>query len=172
MSDMRYTDADVRNDPRLLALAEDYAFNYQGDFSPVVNAKALLQADDQLPIGVARMVLNTMRCDARVANTMPSPTPAPPRRIEPKLPKLKIRYPFDLATHWKCKYYYSVHPRAQVVHLLNTERSRIRYWPMSQQYKVSTWAVCGAVIHVLEMSNEYPEGRRMCRTCLEFAPEE
>lgn len=60
----KYTDADVRRDPELLAAAVRYARDYHGDFQTMVDARGLVVATGTLPVAVARTVLNCARADA------------------------------------------------------------------------------------------------------------
>jgi hypothetical protein len=59
----RFTDADLRRDAQLRAVAEAYARNYVGDWEPMVEAREVAMRG-RLPIPIARMVCNTMRSDA------------------------------------------------------------------------------------------------------------
>jgi len=72
-TEYRYTDRDVRENPKLAQLAYDYLDNYGGDFEPVVKALAIFKDEARLPTNLIRVVLNCMRHDANVANDLPAP---------------------------------------------------------------------------------------------------
>jgi hypothetical protein len=169
--DVRYTDRDVNDDPRLRALAEDYALNYGGNFDPLVAAKQLIETGASLPTGVARMVLNVMRSDARVANVMPQPEPnimpRVPRKPRPQVviePEPPRRYPRNLKATFKKRYLYSVHERAFVAHLLEPE-ARMRFFPSTGQFQAQIRAICGASIRMVQMADTVPEGYKRCERC-------
>src|SRR5688500_12045607 len=64
--DRKYTDEDVRGNVELLHLAWQYAGAYHGDWDVMVAARYLAMErshTEDLPVAVARMVLNTMRAD-------------------------------------------------------------------------------------------------------------
>lgn len=60
----KINDRDIQLDQRLIDVATRWTRNYVGEFDPVLEAQELLgPPPEQLSPGVARMVLNTMRCD-------------------------------------------------------------------------------------------------------------
>lgn len=69
----RFTDGHVRANPDLYRLAIDYAINYRGDYEFLVKAHRYATERDDLPLGVARGVLNCMRNDLNVAADLPDP---------------------------------------------------------------------------------------------------
>lgn len=73
-NNFKYTDRQVREDPELMAFAIGYAQDYEGDFDFLLEAKSYALANDSLPVGVARGVLNCARHDLRVAADLPEPT--------------------------------------------------------------------------------------------------
>lgn len=75
--EMKYTDRDLRANHDLYEDVYRYLRNYTGEFDFLVAAKLALEASDNLPIGVARGVLNCMRADPRVAHSLPAPMPVP-----------------------------------------------------------------------------------------------
>jgi hypothetical protein len=93
--DLRYTDRDVREDPRLTELAIAYLGQYGGDFEPLVGAQRMLRARGGLTTAVTRKVLNCMRHDWNVAGELPEPkgyslgsnvVPFPKQEPEPEPP--------------------------------------------------------------------------------------
>lgn len=72
MTDRRYTDRDVRENPLLAELAGQYLEAYQGEFPFLADCKARLAVDGKLSTPLVRGVLNCMRADARVQG-MPEP---------------------------------------------------------------------------------------------------
>lgn len=74
VAERKYTDRDVRENPSLRRIAVDYLMDYGGDFEPLVDAIDMLKSGAQLPTNVIRVVLNCMRHDRNVADSMPEPT--------------------------------------------------------------------------------------------------
>jgi hypothetical protein len=72
-NEYRYTDRDVRENPRLTRIAYDYLSNYGGDFEPLVSALQEFERNRELPTNAIRVVLNCMRHDLNVANDLPAP---------------------------------------------------------------------------------------------------
>lgn len=72
-----YTETDVRANPNLLALAVTYARGYMGTWEVLAGARDLSVRSGTLPIAVARTVLNCMRNDANVCESLPEPTTTP-----------------------------------------------------------------------------------------------
>lgn len=70
---IRYVDLDLRIDPSLFAYAIDYSKWYEGDWDVMVAAKALVAATGNLPLAVARTVLNCARADPRYPRDLPAP---------------------------------------------------------------------------------------------------
>lgn len=67
----RYTEAQVRRDPHLRELAEEYARRYDGEFLPVVAAQGQVLGGATLTDAVAKTVLNIARVDPRVSHLLP-----------------------------------------------------------------------------------------------------
>lgn len=94
----RFTDADVRADPALLAQAVTFLQTYFDDWKPLQDARMMVVATGTLTVPVARMVLNCMRTNAaaRIDNVVPIHE-APSARMsevgpqEQKLPSPTIR---------------------------------------------------------------------------------
>jgi hypothetical protein len=59
----RYTDRMVRRYPTLLAIAIEYAQNYDGEFEPMVAARETIARTGFLETAQARTVLNCLRAD-------------------------------------------------------------------------------------------------------------
>lgn len=121
--DRRYFDRDLRENPDLLDIAIDYAWNYPGDWEPLVAARELVRMTDSLPLPTARLVLNCMRADPHVAGSLPPPPrltvvrseeerfrprrPDPPRRPvkrEPPTPTfinvpIRVKATFGISAH-------------------------------------------------------------------------
>lgn len=57
----RFSEADVRANPTLLAQAVEYLATYHGDWEPLVAARLMATATGTLSVPVAKLVLNTMR---------------------------------------------------------------------------------------------------------------
>lgn len=96
-AERKYTDRDVRENPSLRELAENYLCDYGGDFEPLVDAQFALMNlpfGEQLPTNTVRVVLNCMRHDNNVASSLPEP-------VRPKLelvtmPRRNRKYKFWL----------------------------------------------------------------------------
>lgn len=73
-AERKYTDRDVRENITLRAIAENYVVDYGGDFEPLVNAVKMMEEGERLPTNVIRVVLNCMRNDYTVAESLPNPT--------------------------------------------------------------------------------------------------
>jgi len=71
--DYKYSDRDVREDPRLRELAISYINQYGGNFEPLLRAKMAMASGHELNVPQVRMVLNCMRHDAQVSDTLPKP---------------------------------------------------------------------------------------------------
>lgn len=68
-----YTNRDVANNDSLIRMAEKYATEYKGEFEPLVSARDQMLILGNLSIPVARVVLNCMRHDDEVCDSMPAP---------------------------------------------------------------------------------------------------
>jgi hypothetical protein len=99
----RYTDRDVREDPRLEDFAYDYLDTYGGEFEPLVEARTTLAKYGRLGTHQIRVVLNCMRHDWHVANELPVPEHAELAQVvDIDRPKKKFRrgsYYADKPTH-------------------------------------------------------------------------
>lgn len=71
--DYKYSDRDVREDRRLYELAVSYLNQYGGTFEPLLRAKMAMVDGHALNVPQARMVLNCMRHDAQVSDSLPKP---------------------------------------------------------------------------------------------------
>jgi hypothetical protein len=134
--DLRYVDQDLREDPELQRRAESYALHYKGDFDFLTRAQGAMQIHGNLPIGVARGVLNCMRIDPAHAPTLPPPTRGPSertyepyskRRLHVVEPQPKIVWSFKAIKNWKMPYFISMHHTAQTVHSVDKEFSGHQY---------------------------------------------
>lgn len=91
----KWSDADIRNEPRLALIAIEYARNYDGCFEFLLSAKSRVRQEGTLSIGMARGVLNCMEQDARI--TMPSfPEPQPRQLYLPDVSVLQQDVEEDL----------------------------------------------------------------------------
>jgi hypothetical protein len=95
----KFTDTDVRGDPRLFDIAVSYAIRYAGEFEFLRSAGEAAR-EGLMTVGMARGVLNCMRTDGAVAHLLPEPAPrlqlvpdfsdriaAPVQRHRPPRPK-------------------------------------------------------------------------------------
>lgn len=172
--DYRYTDRDVREDPRLAELAMAYLRTYGGEFEPLIEAKTYLRVvGPELPTAMVRKTLNCMRHDFNVADRMPVP-----RRAEVDFDRLlptqqpvtpaQRRPPFRLRSVWKVPYLISTSKQASVYHLVDPLRSSIMYYPEApegSQYRVSIRAYCPSSSYQRALVFQAPEDRTLCKTC-------
>ncbi len=75
--DFRYTDRDVREDDSLTRIALNYIDTYTGCFEPILDARAYLMDHETLPTSKVRTVLNCMRQDYNVMDSLPIPERRP-----------------------------------------------------------------------------------------------
>lgn len=71
--EQKYTDRHVREDPSLRDIAEGYVILYGGDFEPLLNAKRELRYHGRLSTRTTRVVLNCMRYDTNVSDSLLAP---------------------------------------------------------------------------------------------------
>lgn len=90
--ELRYTDRDIREDDSLMDLAVAYLNVYGGDFEPLVNAQREMVSSGELSTRTARVVLNCMRYDINVSDSLP----------EPKSPSLVVRKRQKVLTELQC----------------------------------------------------------------------
>jgi len=69
--DRKFIDMDLEMDPSLVETAIEYAVGYRGTFEVMLCAQAYARAEGSLPIPIARMVLNCMRCDPFALSLVP-----------------------------------------------------------------------------------------------------
>lgn len=72
MSEDRYTDRDVRENPRLALIAEWYALNYTGDFPYMKDMRDHVQSGIELNVSAVRGIMNCLRNDPHMAGRVPS----------------------------------------------------------------------------------------------------
>lgn len=182
--DYKYTDRDVREDPRLAELACAYLKTYGGDFEPLLEAKTYLRVVGEPPAAMIRRTLNCMRHDHSVAGQMPTPQRPSfaiedvqmPDTIFIKGRKQKVhkvvRYPYDLKVNWKKRYYAATAPRSTSFHHLSTEASVIRYWPAVGEYKALLKAYCGVSLATGVLLDAPPDNRHECNQCVRMMYEQ
>lgn len=175
--DYRYTDRDVRENPELMEAALQFVSGYGGDFEFLVAARQSAAEAGSLPVPFARGVLNCMRTDIsgisllRVTNARIA-LREPEQEIEPFSPHVRQhqpRYPVDLKVRWRLPYIMSTHPKAELVHILSSERSSIRYWPARDEYQWMPKAYCSHHFWYTTkylLTREVPGGRRLCARCV------
>lgn len=174
--DRRYTDRDVREHPELVSVARNFLFGYGGDFEFLRNARDALQGGGALSVGVIRGVLNCMRTDPLVSGYLPVPPsgapltllhpwqpidPRPVSVIPARPPRVRIQATF------KKQFLISTHPTAQTFHLLDTEHCQLWWLPYVEEYQARLFVLCKRSIYPpnILMTNEIPEGRRICVGC-------
>jgi hypothetical protein len=160
----RFTDRDVREDPDLASVAYEFVYNYGGDFDFLVQARNYAQQHGRLSVTQARGVLNCMRSDyeglhmlARRSNNLPRPL----RIVEKQRPAY-----IDLPSTWHYDYYMSTYVTAQVVHILDRQRSCVRWYPHVSEFKLMLYTCKPVYYPHYVMLHEVPTDRRLCRTCV------
>ena len=191
MSDVRFSDTDVRTYPQLTEIAINYAVDYAGEWEFMVAARSLAQQTGTLPTATARAVLNAMRADPKVVMSLPElcdlePLPKFQRvlreerivQLDQKEEDYKIvvethRYPFNVEIKWNMDYYLATHKQATAAHLLSHERSHVVYYPMwnktnyaslKHRYMVNLKSECGVHLATGHLFST-PLERYICRAC-------
>lgn len=177
-ADARFTDQHVRMQPGLLALATQYAKEYQGEFDPLVKAHVWAIENGTLSIPTARMVLNCMRHDLNVAATLPDPYGlggiAPPAKRAHLVAVPEYRPPVPLNTEFKYGYLVSTKPLfpshpVRICHILNHSRSGVQVDNGRVVVRLKAW--CGWQVDnrrdelAAQTVPSQPEGSRACRSC-------
>lgn len=81
-SERKYTDRDVRDNlTEAIETVTDYLESYTGEFEYLVDCKMRLAHGMTLSVGMMRGVLNCMRNDPRVKDTLPEPLPEQPAEV-------------------------------------------------------------------------------------------
>lgn len=150
--DRKYTDTDVRKDPTLAPIALRYLSEYNGDFEPLVSARALMMAGGRLRNVMIRTVLNCMRHDPSVVNlpvpvwktfdaSRPRRDPVPPAtdpdedwsgldEEEEFVPPPSTYKPVQLPLKWKVQFGVSNSVQAKLIHILDQDRSSLTWYPL------------------------------------------
>ena len=127
--DLKYTDEDVRRDAELQRRAESYASHYEGDFDFLAMARAHMEKRGSLTIGVARGVLNCMRLDPRISDSLPPPDRGQADSVRPHLRVVaRVRSVFVKPKVWKRSYLVSIHVSARTIHMVDRMYSGHNYW--------------------------------------------
>jgi hypothetical protein len=176
MTDLAYkfTDQDVRRDPTLHDIAIEFLKLYRGDFDFLRGAQQDLAEGHPLAPGVIRGILNCMRADPDGSRLLPkSPTGRfaavdysyLQRRRQPKLRKVQLYRPawIDVEATFKVSYYMSTAKTAYVAHLLDRERSIVRWYPHSGKLEVKARPVCSS--NVKGVMCAHNDNRKICRQC-------
>jgi len=191
--DRKYTDRDIRDNPKLISLAEGYLLDYTGEFDYLLGCRELVEGGERLPIPLARGVLNCMRLDPkgfqvlqdyvedftdahgktwREARNFTAPEPLGPTPAQativraPRLQIVRSRPAYvPLKTRWKKTYVLSTWQRAKVAHLIK-QTSRIVWMPYTGKYVWDLKVWCGAGLREAHafMTND-TQGREVCRRC-------
>ena len=184
--DYRYTDRDVREDPRLTQLAMAYLANYGGDFEPLVRAKLYLRQHEELTTVLVRTTLNCMRFDVHVAHELPVPQPPVLRVVEsiegtvfsPRFRPHEVvkrrRFPFELNVTWKRDYIAATARNATAYHLLDPVRSIAKYYPeapIDRRFQFEPRTYCNQHLSTGVLLVEPPRDRHLCGQCMRIKTE-
>jgi hypothetical protein len=173
VGDRRYTDRDVREDPRLVQMVQDFLREYAGDFEFLIKAKGYYTAGFDMPTATIRGVLNCMRYDPAWAMLLPEPRNVPPTHlpVTQSLRAVDVRRPafVVLRTTFKKPYVMSTFTTAQVVHLLDNAKSELRWLPHVEEYRCWLLGICGTAVRTdlarMMDAEEVPTERRLCKGC-------
>ena len=167
----KYTDRDVRELPYLTQIAYTYLDAYQGDFEFLLDAKRI-HYQGVLATATIRGVLNCMRADPRWAGYLPiAPSCVSPGLVTPRLRTVNLQRParIKLNARFKMPYLMSTWPTAQVVHMLNRDRTELWWYPHVLEYRWVPAAYCGGLrwrTNYLMMLHDIPADRRLCLRCV------
>jgi hypothetical protein len=181
--DLKYTDEDVRRDSELQRRAESYALHYLGDFAFLARARAQVEANGHLTVGVARGVLNCMRLDPRISATLPPPECGEREDSRTRARRQLRVAPITTRTFvpvkvWHKPYLMSTHPSAQLIHKVDTGYSGHVYWYEDGRLKDTRSQVRAECTHYYsrtillslgQVEDRLRAGQRLCRRCI---PEE
>lgn len=187
----KYDDRHVRDDPSLVTVAEGYVQRYTGDFLLLRELREQLLGGRPLTVAQVRATLNCMRSDPR-AGQLPVPARPEGARIlrfpgphtpeddcvdcSPRRRPAQVR----LTVTWNRTLGTSTHVRAEVIHKVDRQRSRITYFPhmtherFENRFQMSVYWMCGASatrettqLITAEESRELVVGglRRRCPGC-------
>jgi len=227
-SAVRFSDAQMRDEPELVAAAVRYARAYVGDWDVMRAARILVERTGTLPVAVARTVANCARSDPRYVLSVvdvqagvqdlygnvvpirggacphlphhlndccqkggeaevpdfPFPFQWPPtdprhqhdynaagycrnRTCHDEPEGQTLREPFRRMRRlrFKHRYYWSTHPGAYRVHILDPRESYGVWSPRGQvaSYRIYGW--CHATVSHWTTGNEPPAGRSTCLGC-------
>jgi hypothetical protein len=156
-------------------MVQDFLRDYEGDFDFLVKAKGYYVSGFDMPTATIRGVLNCMRYDPGWAMLLPAPMNLPPSgplpQSTPQLRSVNVRRPafVILKTRFKKPYVMSTFVTAQVVHLLDNDKSEIRWLPHVEEYRTWLVGVCGRTIATslarIMNADEVPSERRLCKGC-------
>lgn len=170
VAEYRFTDRQVRGSSLLQQAAEEFLHLYKGDFEFLRNAKIYLDGAGYLPTAMARGVLNCMRTDPQGQELLRAIGEVFHLAPEPVREGRVIRLPrppyIDLPCVWRYDYIMSLHKLASVVHILDKERSTIRYYPYTGEFRPRI-QVCKYLYSLdkYRMIDHIPSDRALCRQC-------
>lgn len=164
-TDRKYTDQDIYQDRRLKRIAVEYLEDYDGDFDYLLACRDLVISGQRLNVSLTRAVLNCMRQDPRAQHLLPEPRP--PQRRKPVLklvePRLAV---INVKVRWKKQYVLSTWRQAWLAHLIDTERSKLRYITSSNEFKFFVETLCGSRLSSRHaVMDDNPRGRQICTGC-------
>lgn len=177
--DLRYTDRDVRENPLLVPLVEQYLTQYEGEFAFLRDAKIRSAAGLPLGVGMVRGVLNCMRNDTRILFELPTPRfsielPKTERRLrvvpdDPEKPYRPFRV--DCRIRVKFDYWYTTNRMAKWFHLIDHERSQASWLRHPNEIRWEIRALCGKELsptreyHLTSDYAELPTHQHLCSGC-------
>lgn len=164
----KFTIRDVRDGGyELREQAIRYAWNYTGDFEPIVDFQRMLNAGRMRELNEfhIKIILNTMLQDPRAPNI-------PATRAVPERPRLRVvertRYPFNVVKRWNRDYLISTWRPTLTCHLLDKEKSEIEWVPSQQKYWCKARAICPINLargYMLTLHQPL-QGQHICRQCM------
>ena len=161
-ADRKFTDRDIRDNPSLIYIAEEYLRGYTGDFEYLVACQEFLSDNGRIPASLARPVLNCMRNDPyalqKLSQIHKQPIAAQEEYVRPAQMYLKSKL--------KHKYALSQAKNASVAHMIRHDgRPVVLYYPYVQKFQVITRLWCGKTLARKAKHTDDNEGRKVCSAC-------
>lgn len=182
----KYTDADLRRDPRLLDLATEYLEEYVGEFPFLITARTMYVMNGEIPLPVARGVLNCARVDPLWQNRLPEPYLQVLQNAVQLAEVITLHEDKQATTTRRQRpvkiecdsifapIYVSAWHKAQYFHLVDDVYSRVWYWPHSyepfeRRFQMDVILRCGARLNTGGPTKQQPPAHLdLCPKCAAY----
>lgn len=165
----KFTDRDIRDNPVLVGVAEDYLRSYTGDFDFLVACGNVLHNNGSLPAPLARAVLNCMRQDPFAQDKLPKLTqpdrPRKPYTIPAFADFDTRRTRITLRSKFKHDYVLSQAKNATVAHMIRHGAGGVIYYPYVGKFSIDVRLWCGKTLSKSVKHTNDPEDRKICVAC-------